>query len=161
MVAYQLGEAEAFEELYSRHAPRVLGFLRKKVQSDALARDVFQSTFMKLHKCRSRYDSAFPFVPWLFTICRSELLDSLKKTHNKQEVLVSEIPEIAAPFLDSESREINLSGLPPLQKQAVELRYQKDFSFEEIAARLDTSPVNARKLVSRALQFLRGAYDKS
>jgi len=160
MVAYQLGEAEAFEELYSRHAPRVLGFLRKKVKSDALARDVFQSTFLKLHKCRSRYDSAFPFVPWLFTICRSELLDAMKKAHNKQEILVSEIPDIATTPMEQDSREINLAGLPSLQKKAVELRYQKEFSFEEIAAQLDTSPGNARKLVSRAVQFLRGAYDK-
>ena len=37
MIAYQLGEVEAFEELYSRHAPRVLGFLQKRTGDKALA----------------------------------------------------------------------------------------------------------------------------
>lgn len=160
MIAYQLGEAQAFEELYSRNASRVLGFLRKKVRSEALARDVFQSTFLKLHKSRSRYDSAFPFVPWLFTICRSELLDALKKPHLKNESMVTEVPEPIPTEAYAQRPEINLTGLPQAQRHAVKMRYNQEFSFEEIAARLDTNPANARKLVSRAIQFLRGAYGK-
>jgi RNA polymerase sigma-70 factor (ECF subfamily) len=160
MIAYQLGEAEAFAALYSRHASRVLGYLRKKTGSDALARDVFQSTFLKLHRCRSRYDAAFPFVPWLFTICRSELLDALKKAHRRHETLAAEVPENVAPAADLGTPEVNLSRLPPAQQRAVELRYGNDFSFDEIAAQLDTSPANARKLVSRAIRFLRGAHGK-
>lgn len=160
MVAYQLGEAQAFGELYSRHASRVLGFLRKKVRSEALARDIFQSTFLKFHKSRARYDAAFPFVPWLFTICRNELLDALKKPHLKNESLVAEIPDLAEVERPSQMPAPNLSGLSQAQRDAVEMRYNKEFSFDEIAARLDTSPANARKLVSRAIQFLRGAYGK-
>lgn len=159
MVAYQLGEANAFNELYSRHAPRVLGFLRKKVKSEALARDVFQATFLKLHKCRDRYDSAYPFVPWLFTICRSEMLDALKKPYRSQEVLAESLPE---PVVASQQAapEVNLGLLPVAQRDAVQLRYERNFSFEEIAKQLETSPANARKLVSRALQFLRGVHGK-
>lgn len=160
MVAYQLGEAQAFEELYSRHAARVLGFLRKKVRSEALAHDVFQCTFLKLHRSRSRYDSAFPFVPWLFTICRNELLDALKKPHLKNESLVAEVPETTDMETYVQRPEIKLGDLPQAQRHAVEMRYSQEFSFEEIAARLDTSPANARKLVSRAIHFLRGAYGK-
>ena len=160
MVAYQLGEVEAFEVLYSRHAPRVLGFLRKKVKSEAFARDIFQATFFKLHKCRARYDAAYPFVPWLFTICRSELLDALKKPHLQQETLMAETPESKPQVFEPSTPEIDLTELPVSQKTAVELRYESNFSFEEIAAQLDTSPANARQLVSRAIQFLRGAYGK-
>lgn len=159
MVAYQLGEAEAFEELYSRHAPKVLGFLRKKLNNDAQARDVFQATFLKLHKSRERYDTGFPFVPWLFTICRSELLDAMKKAHVKHEALVEAVPETAA-FKEEERREVDLGALPQVQRQALEYRYSQEFSFQEIAERLETSPANARQLVSRAIRTLRGIYGK-
>lgn len=159
MIAYQLGGAEAFEELYSRHSAKVLGYLRKKVQSEALARDIFQATFMKLHKSRGRYSAAFPFVPWLFTICRSELLDALKKPHMRQETLVAETPEPELASL-KEDREVSLQSLPASQRQAMEMRYEKEFSFEEIANALDTSPANARQLVSRALRSLKGLYGK-
>ena len=159
MVAYQLGEAEAFEELYSRHSPKVLGYLRKKVQSEALARDIFQATFFKLHKSRSRYNAAFPFAPWLFTICRSELLDALKKPHMSREALVAEVPD-AESLPAEEQPAISLMGLPASQREAVEMRYQKEYSFEEIASALNTSPSNARQLISRALRSLKGIYGK-
>jgi RNA polymerase sigma factor (sigma-70 family) len=159
MVAYQLGEAEAFEELYSRHAPKVLGFLRKRLSSDAQARDVFQATFLKLHKCRDRYDASFPFVPWLFTICRSELLDAVKKPHVARETLVETLPE-PIPEVALETESVDLGLLPQAQRDALEYRYTQDFSFDEIAKRLETSPVNARQLVSRALRTLRGLYGK-
>jgi len=159
MIAYQLGEADAFEELYSRYAPKVLGFLQKKLPSDALARDVFQSTFLKLHRCRARYDASFPFVPWLFTICRSEMLDALKKAHVRNETPVERLPDVAAP-IQGESPELDLGGLSTQQRAALEYRYGAEFSFEEIAARMETSPANARQLVSRALRALRGFYGK-
>jgi DNA-directed RNA polymerase specialized sigma24 family protein len=40
----------------------------------------------------------------------------------------------------------------------MELRYRHDFSFEEIAERLETTPGNARQLVSRAIRVLKGFY---
>ena len=160
MIAYQLGEADAFEELYSRHSGKVLGYLKRKVRSEALALDIFQATFLKLHRSSSRYNASFPFVPWLFTICRSELLDALKKPHMSQEALMAEVPEPAGTAPAADQPEISLQSLPAVQREAVELRYRKDFSFEEIASALETSPANARQLVSRALRSLRGLYGK-
>jgi RNA polymerase sigma-70 factor (ECF subfamily) len=159
MVAYQLGEAEAFEELYSRHAPKVLGFLKKRLRNDAQAKDVFQATFLKLHKCRDRYDASFPFVPWLFTICRSELLDAMKKPHVARESLSQAVPE-PRQDLAPDVEDVDLGALPQTQRAALEYRYTQDFSFDEIAQRLETSPANARQLVSRALKALRGLYGK-
>lgn len=156
MVAYQLGEAEAFEILYDRYAPRVMGFLRARVKGDA--QDIFQATFLKLHRTRSRYDPSFPFLPWLFTICRSEMLDALKKRHRAEEKLVDNVPEF--PQMHTELPEVSLAPLPAAQRAAVDLRYGSDLSFDEIAARLDTSPANARQLVSRALRLLRGIHGK-
>lgn len=159
MIAYQLGEAEAFEELYFRHSAKVLGYLRKKVKNETVAQDIFQSTFLKLHRNRSRYDSAYPFVPWLFTICRSELLDAVKKQHLSNEILSAEPPERVW-GQSAASMEISLEGLPANQQRAMELRYQQDFSFDEIAKSLETSPTNARQIISRAIRSLRDLYGK-
>ena len=49
-----------------------------------------------------------------------------------------------------------LQVLPAAQRQAIEMRYLEDLSFDEIATRLETSSANSRKLISRALQKLRG-----
>jgi RNA polymerase sigma-70 factor (ECF subfamily) len=158
MLAYQLGDENAFRELYARHAPKVFGFLRSKIRDEVKARDIFQATFLKLHRNRSRYNSALPFVPWLFTICRNELLDALKKDRRSQVDFVEEVPEQS--HAQHTLGTVDLSHLSVIQQKAVDLRFTQDFSFEEIAVALETSPSNARQLVSRALRTLRSFYGK-
>lgn len=158
MTAYKLGDSSAFTFLYERHAGKVLGFLKKKAASDAIARDIFQATFLKLHRNRAKYDSNQPFLPWLFIICRSELVDSYRKEKRSLEDSYDEVPEKGGEF-QSEVRQLDLSVLPEIQRKALELRYSNDLDFDEIAASLDTSSVNARKIISRALKRLRGLYE--
>jgi RNA polymerase sigma-70 factor (ECF subfamily) len=157
MIAYQLGDESAFRELYKRHAGRVFSFIKSKSKDDAFAWDVFQSTFMKLHKSRSLYKSKFQFLPWLFTICRSEIIDAFRKNSLRKEDLVSDVEKQQA-YVSSE--DADLSELSTDQRKIIEMRYKDDLSFEEIAAHLRTSPTNARKIVSRAIKALRKLYGK-
>ncbi len=78
MVAYQRGDLHSFDILYQRHSGRLLGYLIQKSANTSQAHDVFQATFLKLHKSRNQYDPQYPFLAWLFTLCRNELLDSFK-----------------------------------------------------------------------------------
>lgn len=160
MVAYQMGDEQAFSVLYERHSNRVYGFIKSKFRDEATSKDVLQATFLKLHKARSKYDRVFPFVPWLFTICRNEILDAFKKSASLREKLEGEAPELTFVPETHAPTEISLSALPEAQRAALEMRFEQDFSFEEIAERLATSPGNARQIVSRAIRNLRGIYDK-
>src|SRR5476649_2776842 len=85
MALYQNGDEQAFGMLYARHSGRVYGFLVNSLKDKALADDVFQSTFMKLHRARSTYDPSFPFIPWLFTVCRGVMIDHIRKAGRIQE----------------------------------------------------------------------------
>lgn len=160
MTEYQLGDELAFEVLYKRYAGRIYGFLKKKTGDEAMARDIFQTTFMKLHAARSKYDRSLPFAPWLFTICYNALNDAWRKQKRTLEDLSGEIPEVAPAPENIDGDSVDLNILPQKQKRAVEMRYYQDASFEEIAARLETSSVNARQLVNRAVKVLRGLYAK-
>jgi RNA polymerase sigma-70 factor (ECF subfamily) len=158
MVAYQAGHEEAFQVLYARHSANVYGFLSSKLHDRVLADDAFQATFLKLHQSRAKYDPALPFAPWMFTVCRSAMLDTLRarKRNTRLEDLnpvavenaVAVTPAAATPLPD-------LKALPEIQRQAVELRYVHDLSFDDIAARLETTSANSRQLVSRAVKKLR------
>jgi RNA polymerase sigma-70 factor (ECF subfamily) len=61
---------------------------------------------------------------------------------------VAEAPKAAASIP-------GLHALPAAQRQALEMRYLQELSFDEIATRLDTSSENSRQLVSRAVKKLR------
>ena len=158
MSLYQAGDYAAFEVLYRRHAGRVYQYLRKKVSSSEVATDLAQETFEKLHKSRSSYSAQYPFLPWLFTISRNALVDHFKRAETR---LTVPTPDIEAHFTSadpsSESLDIApaLSTLPANQRQAIEFRYLRDWSFKQIADHMDTSEDNARKLISRGMQRVR------
>lgn len=156
MAAYQEGNYPAFEILFRRHSARVYGFLLGKIGNRAQAEDIFQSAFLKLHKSRNHYDPSFPFLPWLFTIAKSVLIDQVRKEKTIREDSNSEVVAAApSPEIIETTREVDTSSLPALQQNVLSLRYRDDLSFEEIAKRLDTSPSNIRQLLSRGIRKLR------
>jgi RNA polymerase sigma factor (sigma-70 family) len=89
-------------------------------------------------------------------VARSVLIDAQRKSSRMKEDLNPDLVERAAAPQETEIRPLPETGsLPSHQKEALELRYLKGLSFEEIAGRLETSPANVRQLVSRAVRQLR------
>lgn len=161
MILYQEGDIEAFNCLYGKYKSLIYGYLYKRVNNRSEVDEIFQAVFLRLHQSRLRYKGKFPFEPWLFAVLRNSLIDyyrSKRKEYN--DVALDSLEETPAALQVTEKH--NMSGLLPMdadlskgQRQAIELRYGADFSFEEIAGTLETTPSNARQLVSRALKKLR------
>lgn len=158
MILYQRGEEMAFEVLFERHSGRVLQFLTGKLQNREFAQDVTQQVFLRLHRSREQYSAQFPFLPWLFTIAKTAMMDAMKETTALKRVDASKeyVELIATPSLVSEPAVLDhFHLLPSAQKDALTLRFLKDSSFEEIARHLNTSESNARQLVSRGIKRLK------
>ncbi len=161
MILYKRGDVEAFNCLYDKYKSLVYGYLHKRVDKRTEVDEIFQDVFLRLHHSRSRYKSEFPFEPWLFTVLRNSLIDYYRKKRKEHHNVPLDGLEMTPSALQFEVKH-NLDGLLPKdadlsksQRQAIELRYGEDFSFEEIAHRLETTSSNARQLVSRALKRLR------
>lgn len=165
MRLYQDGDEMAFEILYIRHSTKINSFLIKKVGDGALASDLLQETFYKLHQSRNTYNSNFPFLPWIFTITKNVLFDNLRKVKKRVQAipLNEEILNQSTEQIEEEKIEILESALNSLtenQKKALTLRYLDDWSFEAIAQTLNTSTSNSRKLVSRGVMSLKEIFSK-
>ncbi|MBK9294507.1 MAG: sigma-70 family RNA polymerase sigma factor [Oligoflexia bacterium] len=162
MMKYQMGTYEAFQELYRRHSGMIYGFIKKRVKNEAMASDIFQEVFMKLHRSKNLYKKQLPFKPWLFTITQNALVDEIRKTKKKE---YSDIDLDTLEAANSTSSEFNnlvpvLSELSSTQKIAIEMRYIEDKTFEEIAATLNTSEANVRQIISRAVRNLKDLIGK-
>ena len=75
---WQNGDSDAFDELYTRHAPAIYRLGWAMLQQTQTAEDVVQETFLRAHKARQRFDSnKASFGTWLYQIalnyCRSYL----------------------------------------------------------------------------------------
>lgn len=161
MQSYINGDIEAFQILYQRHKGRVLGYLNYRMKNQDEAEDVFQEVFTKLHKYRFKYKENIPFIAWLFTIVKNTLIDHIRKCATRNKYLQSNHEQVnnmqhekeaCLPIAEAISE---LSSLSTKQRQAIELRFNEDLSFENIATRMNTSQTNVRKIVSRAIQKLR------
>lgn len=157
MIRYQNGDYAAFECLYRRHSGRILRYLSMRVQPE-IAKDLLQEVFMKIHRSREQYIAQYPVLPWLFTVTRNALIDFFKKAETRavkveinDDVFTKE-REVQPP---EEDLSLALSGLPVLQRRAIELRYMNEWSFEKIAEELKTSPENSRQIISRGMKKMR------
>ncbi len=164
MLAYQQGDSQAFNALYDRIAHKLYGYLRRRLQSEELIDDIFQAAMAKFHQTRFHYRPPLPVLPWAFTICRTVMIDTIRQRNRRNED-IQDMQAFEAPPSASENEAVSATSLPEqmpglrtltgAQKEAVALRFENDFSFEEIATRLQTSPANARQMVSRALKKLK------
>jgi len=123
MQRYQDGDASAFRELYALVAPRLLGYLLKMARSRALADDLLQQTFMKVHRARGAYVRGADPVPWIYSIAHRTFIDETRKTKRAiVNVAATDdaLPEVVA-GLDGEAndRRDEPRGDPELAKAAL------------------------------------------
>ena len=79
MTRYCDGDAEAFRGLYREVAPRLLGYLTAMAKSRAVAEDVLQATFLKVHRARAAYVRGADPVPWIYAIAHRTFLDEVRR----------------------------------------------------------------------------------
>jgi len=161
MSSYRLGEGRAFEVLYRRYSSKIYGFIVKRVGKGAVADDIFQEVFLRLHRFRGRYNETLPFLPWVFTITRNTLIDHERKRsgqERREAEIQGELEQLVAEESDhEESRNVAdaLRDLTPRERDVLTMRMEGELSFNEVAAALGTSATNARQIASRALKKLR------
>lgn len=79
MERYCDGDASAFRALYACVAPRLLGYLLKMARERAVAEDLLQLTFLKLHRARGAYVRGADPLPWIYSIAHRTFLDEARR----------------------------------------------------------------------------------
>ena len=176
MAAYQAGNEAAFTELFERYAGRVYGFLVRRLADGALAEDLYQEAFLRVHRARSTYDSSRPFRTWLFGIVHNLLADTARarrrflELHDASDALSGEgaPPNAIAAASDERSPERlaaarqaraaldrALRALPSDEATVLILARFEGLSYQDIGAMLGRSASAAKQLAYRALKRVR------
>ena len=172
MQRYCDGDAGAFRALYALVAPRLLGYLLKMTRERALAEDLLQHTFLKVHRARKAYVRGADPLPWIFSIAHRTFIDEARK-HKRAVVRVGEVeelPEVPA-GLTGESAERRdegradpelvsaaldaLAGLPDQQREEVVLTKLDGRSVAEAAAIAGTTTGAMKVRAHRGYETLR------
>lgn len=170
MAAYARGDRAAFEELFRRLSGPVHGFFLRSFRDAAVADDLLQVTFLKVHRARAEYQPALPLKPWLFTIAARVRLDALRKRYRLREDADEErlaaADEAQALARAQESAADDASGraasvrealdqLPESQRTVVHLHRYEGMTFPEIARVLGSTEAAIKLRAFRAYERLR------
>ena len=164
MGRYQRGDGEVLAELYREVAPGMLNYLYRFIRDRALAEDLLQEVFLRIHKVRHTYRPDSPARPWLFAIARYVAIDALRKKTRRREVayedgfLNAASPDALEQTERSESMEQverALDGLPGGQREAFVLTKVAGLRVQEASAVLGISEGATKVRVHRALGAMR------
>jgi RNA polymerase sigma factor (sigma-70 family) len=156
------GARVAFDQLYGRHASRLVGFLAARVKRSDLD-EVHQEVWLRVWERLPRSFHGGDFTAWLYQTARNYVIDRSRK---KRPLALGELPDFAddrpapdAVLVERERRAALVHCLGRLEVRAAELvrsRLAGD-SYEEICPRLGLKPESAHKMFSRAKAILREA----
>lgn len=153
----QEGSADAYATLFARHRAPLYGYLLRMTRRGELADEVFQETFLSVHRARATWSGAEgSFRSWLYRIATNALRDAQRRAIRRPEVLGEELDVVThdAPS-DRIALERALGHLPDNLRDAFLLGALHGFDHNEIATALEISPDNARARLSRARARLR------
>lgn len=168
VVRFQLGERQAFRELYEHNFDGVYGYLLTALRDRHEAEDAAQEVFLRALRALPRYEfRGVPFEAWLFRIVRNYTISHKRR---EQPVSVADPADLerwrerrelregigqGAALESDEGLMTLVDCLPDPQRQVMVLRYMVGLEWSAIADVLERSNGAVRALEQRALKFLR------
>ena len=173
-------ESERMQTLVRRFEVPLLQFAARITGDRERARDVVQETFMKFQRNGALSHPPSPGsgvagegepATWLFTVCRNGALNVCRKEKRMiyldEELIESREDEQPMPYEQLEQKEAAgfllriVATLPPRQHEVIQLKFQNDLSYQQIAEITKTTTNNVGVLIHTALKTLRRRYGQA
>ena len=168
------GDQKAYAELMSRYRDAIYFMLLKMINNKTDAEDLTIEAFGKAFKNLSQYSPNYAFSTWLFKIASNNCIDYLRKKRNNHISidgsyasedkdsdphvhLKDEMPD-PEEFMIREQKVVLMRTvvrkLKPRYRTLIELRYFKEYSYEEISEELDLPLGTVKAQLFRARELL-------
>jgi RNA polymerase sigma-70 factor (ECF subfamily) len=164
------GNQRAFDEFFREYFPRLFRFTVERTNGDAeLAEEIVQRTMCQVVRNMKKYRGEALLFTWLCQICRNEFAMYLRKqgAGQRQVVPFEDNPAVRAALESMSSGRddpegeknraelarfvrVTLEYLPANYAAALDMKYMRGYSVEEIARELDVSAKAAESTLSRA-----------
>ena len=168
VTAAQAGDQAAFGKLVERFQRDVYGKAYSILKNHLDADDVVQETFLRVFRALPGFRGESSFRTWLITITTRQALnflgrtrtthESLDPTPEGQEHLALRVEDNQmSSLLDQESRRLLREALPRLpkrQRQALVLKIENDWKYEQIAQEMEISVGSVKAHIFHAIQNL-------
>ena len=165
------GHEKAYAELLDRYKDAIYYMLLKMVNNKSDAEDLTIEAFGKAFKNIEQYTPNYAFSTWLFKIATNNCIDFIRKKRanlisldqnaddqeNLGTPLQSDTPDPEEDMIKSQRIALMrnvVSKLKPRYRTLIELRYFREFSYEEIASELNLPIGTVKAQLFRARELL-------
>jgi RNA polymerase sigma-70 factor (ECF subfamily) len=172
MLRAQNNDDASFGMLVERHRTSLVQHLSRLVQNPAVAEELAQDVFLRVHRSREKWEPSAKFSTWLFRISTNVAYNHFRdeKYHNRNISLDREVPNsrkrefsdgrqgVEKSLVDDvRTAEIRaaIAALPFKQRSAVLMHKYEEMDYAQIAAVLGCTPSAVKALMFRAYESLR------
>ncbi len=161
------GDHTAFDYLTSRYRESIYRLMVARTGSQHDADDLIQETLIKVYVNLPRYSNHYTFGQWIYTIARNTLIDSQRRRHDDfsldDRFSITDVknPSPEQCVINNQDRkliEASIERLSAIHAQLFRMRFLEEYSYEEIAERLQmplgTVKTNIHRARSKMCQYL-------
>lgn len=143
------------KNIFNNYGEELYFFILKKVKDKNFANDIFQNTFLKIHKNLAKLKKEEKIKAWTFQIARNEIVNHFNKesVYVEQLNMNKEIPLPKYQHICCFDKFIN--DLPKIYREVIELVYIKGHKQKDVAEILDISLENVKVRIRRAKDILK------
>ena len=172
------GNEKAFSSLLNRYRDSIYFMLLKMVNNTSDAEDLTIEAFGKAFRNLDSFTPEYAFSTWLFKIATNNCIDFIRKKQitpapmdQLQDDLNALTVNIQSDLPDPEETLINdqkiavlrgiVNQLKPRYRRLIELRYYKEYSYEEIASEMNLPIGTVKAQLYRAKSLLYNIFIKT
>ena len=153
------GDDTAFEYLFNRYREAIRRLFVQRLGGVNDADDLLQETFIKVYINLHRYSADYTFGQWVYTIARNTFIDFMRRRQEDLSVderfsapaATTPTPEESVINLQQRSQiESYLDRLSPRYRRLIVMRFFEEYSYEEIAAKLELPLGTVKTQIHRA-----------
>lgn len=148
------------QKIWNNFNDELYFFILKKVKNTDDTNDIFQNTFLKIHKNLSKLKNETKVRSWVFQIARNEIINH----YNNEAVYVGKLDMTKETSLQDYHHiccyDKFIDGLPKIYKQVIELIYIEGKKQKEVAEELEISLENVKARIKRAKNILKKNFNK-
>lgn len=160
-------DEKAFNELYERHARRLMGFfIRTFGYDEETASDACQEIFMKVWQTATGFNSKSSFQPWFYTIAYNYARSKFRHSEQEQRYFSEQTTTATESYEDTselqldnatllKALETTLQTLSAESRTLFALRFEEELSIRQVAQVLNLPEGTVKSKVHRLLGHLK------
>ena len=144
------------KQVWTSYSEDLKRFIISKVKNKAIADDILQDTFIKIHTKLHTLKNITKLKPWCFTIARNSILDYWKATNQTFEIANFEAETKIPENLHTEKDCLRgiLNNLPKKYRDPLFLSDIKGLKQQEVASQLKQSLSTTKSQIQRARKLI-------